>query len=390
MKYLSLILILLALCSCKKPQKMVNANEIEVIESIPQEPVDIIDNTESDSDVEETEVETQKSEKQFDPSKIKISDDGTSTLDAEPAKDITLISNPQTKKLIEKAKEKIKEHKLEQEKMNEVENELEHEKINEKANTISNESSEQTKEAVEIKDEKIIVPNKQVQIKKIEKPTVSKVEVFDHSLFNALLSKHVTPNGIVDYSGLKKNVGKLDSYINQLDQNPIQSTWSKNKQLAYWINVYNAFTIKMILKNFPLKRITDLENGKPWDLKWIKLGGKVYSLNQIENDIIRPDFKDPRIHFAVNCAAKSCPPILNKAYTEDNLNSELDRQTTKFINNSNFNQLDESKASISKIFEWYKEDFGELIIFINKYAKNKLVSDAAIGYNEYDWDLNGM
>ena len=88
------------------------------------------------------------------------------------------------------------------------------------------------------------------------------------------------------------------------------------KKMAYWINVYNAFTIKMIVDNYPVSSITKLHGGKPWDVKWIELGEKKYSLNEIEHNILRPQFKDARIHFAVNCAAQSCPPILNKAWTE--------------------------------------------------------------------------
>ncbi|MEL7124151.1 MAG: DUF547 domain-containing protein, partial [Bacteroidota bacterium] len=148
-------------------------------------------------------------------------------------------------------------------------------------------------------------------------------------------------------------------------------------------------TYRIIINNqFYRESITKLHSGKPWDVKWIKLGGKTYSLNNIENDILRPVYKDARIHFAVNCAAKSCPPLLNKAFTASNLNNLLDQQTKKFVNDSSFNQIEATKVSISKIFEWYSVDFPKLIEFINKYSTQKVNTNAKVKYNEYDWKLN--
>jgi hypothetical protein len=133
----------------------------------------------------------------------------------------------------------------------------------------------------------------------------------------------------------------------------------------------------------------DLDNGKTWDVKWIKLGGKTYSLNQIEHEIIRPQFKDARIHFAVNCAAKSCPPLYNKAYTEENVNRYLEKRTIQFINDNKYNSISTKKAEISKIFEWYQEDFGDLITYLNKYLKQEDISKKAkVSFKEYDWSLN--
>ncbi len=210
----------------------------------------------------------------------------------------------------------------------------------------------------------------------------------DHSKFQKILSTFVSKTGDVDYQGLVKNKATLDEYITELQANPIDKSWSKDKQLAYWINAYNAFTLKLMVDNYPVNSITDLEGGKPWDKSWIKIGDKTYSLNNIENDIIRPQFNDARIHFAVNCAAKSCPPLGNFAYTEANLQSKLESQTKKFIN-SNSNKISENEIAVSKIFEWYASDFGDLINYINKYAETKVSSGATIKYLEYDWALNG-
>lgn len=209
-----------------------------------------------------------------------------------------------------------------------------------------------------------------------------------HDAWDVLLKKHVSATGKVNYKGLQKDKSKLDAYLKSLSDNAPQTSWSKPETMAYWINAYNAFTIKLILDNYPISSITKISNGKPWDDKWIHIGDKVYSLNNIENDILRPTFKDARIHFAVNCAAKSCPPILNQAWTAANLNANLDQQAKKFLANKDFNQISADKATVSKIFEWYAVDFGKLPDFLNKYAATKLNADAKITYNEYNWALN--
>jgi hypothetical protein len=160
------------------------------------------------------------------------------------------------------------------------------------------------------------------------------------------------------------------------------------KKMAFWINAYNAFTIDLIIDNYPVSSILNLDGGKTWDVKRITLGGKKYSLNQIENEILRPVFKDPRIHFALNCAAKSCPPLYNKAFTAENLERALEQRTRQFINDANFNSLTAEKASVSKIFEWYAADFGDLKTYLNKYAVEKLNNSTAIGFLKYNWALN--
>lgn len=212
--------------------------------------------------------------------------------------------------------------------------------------------------------------------------------VLSHESWDALLQKHVSASGKVNYKGFKAEKPKLQAYLDLLAANPIQKDWPRNKKMAYWINAYNAFTIKLIVDNYPITSITKINNGKPWDKKWIKLGGKTYSLNQIENDILRPQFKDARIHFAVNCAAKSCPPILNHAWTADNLNKYLAKQAKRFINDSNYNTISAKKVKISKIFEWYAGDFEDIISYLNKYADVKINANAKVTYMEYNWDLN--
>src|SRR6185503_8950236 len=132
----------------------------------------------------------------------------------------------------------------------------------------------------------------------------------DHHRWSIELKKHVSIDGIVNYEVWSKDTRGIDQYLLQLSTNPVQNDWSKNERLAYWINAYNAFTIKLVLDHYPINSIRDLNEVNPWDEVWIKLGNTTYSLNQIENEIIRKQFNDPRIHFALNCASISCPPLL--------------------------------------------------------------------------------
>lgn len=227
-----------------------------------------------------------------------------------------------------------------------------------------------------------------VKVIKQEAPA-PKQPPFSHDAWDQLLRKYVTSTGNVNYSGFKADEAQLDAYLKSLADNPIQDGWSRGKKMAYWINAYNAFTVKLIVQNYPVSSITKLHGGKPWDHKWINLGGKTYTLNNIENDILRPVYKDARIHFAVNCAAKSCPPLLNRAWTASNLEANFEKQAKAFINSSKFNSIEANSIKVSKIFEWYAKDFGNLVDYLNKYSTTKIDANAQIGYKEYDWALNG-
>ncbi len=210
-----------------------------------------------------------------------------------------------------------------------------------------------------------------------------------HQLWNDLLRSYVSSDGRVDYAGMRSEEAKLDKYLAQLKAYPPQADWSKEEEMAFWINAYNAFTIKLILDNYPVKSIRELYKGNPWDVKWIKIGNKTYSLNEIENDMLRTRFGDARIHFALNCAAKSCPPLYNRAWEAANLSQMLDARARAFINHPGYNRIKPNQAELSKIFDWYAGDFGNLTAFINRYAQTKLQPEASITFLEYDWALNG-
>jgi hypothetical protein len=220
-----------------------------------------------------------------------------------------------------------------------------------------------------------------------------------HHDFDALLKKHVSIDGKVFYPGFKKDRVQLEKYLDLLSNNPPdRRVWSREEQLAYWINAYNAFTIKLIIDHYPIKSIQDLHPkvhvplvNTVWHLKFFKIGGKDASLDEIEHTILRKEFDEPRIHFAINCASFSCPPLLNEAFKAEKLEEQLEFVTTSFINDPKRNQISEDHIQISQIFSWFKGDFTKnttLIGYLNKYSNQAIQARAKITYLKYDWSLN--
>ncbi len=220
-----------------------------------------------------------------------------------------------------------------------------------------------------------------------------------HEKYDALLTKHVDDKGDVDYKGFLKDSTKFDVYLDLLSDNPPAKDWTDDQKKAYWINAYNAFTIKLIMNNYPVKSITDLSkpgsigiiNGV-WHEKFFKIGGNIMNLNAIEHRMLRKKFDDPRIHFAIVCASKSCPKLLNKAYTAEKLDQQLTQQAKDFLADDFRNEIKSpTEANVSKIFTWFKGDFtkkGTLIEFINKYSPTQIEKGTNLGHTEYDWSLN--
>lgn len=221
----------------------------------------------------------------------------------------------------------------------------------------------------------------------------------DHSIYDRLLQEYVDDNGLVDYKGLKTNRQGLRKYLNMLEENAPQKDWSENQKLAYWINAYNAYTLELIITHYPISSIKDIGSSikipfvnTPWDIKFINIGDQEYDLNNIEHGIIRKEFDEPRIHFALVCAAVSCPKLQNRAYLPSKLDDQLTKAARDFLSDDDKNQFKNPKnAQLSKIFNWYGGDFnndGTLIEFINKYAPTKLADNAKITWKEYYWQLN--
>lgn len=219
--------------------------------------------------------------------------------------------------------------------------------------------------------------------------TANSAENVDHSAWDALLKKHVDANGMVDYKGFKADRTELNAYLKTLsDYNP-SNEWSVQELLAYYINLYNAYTVDLILNNYPVKSIKDI-NGA-WTKGIVPVGNKNLSLGGIENGVLRK-MNEPRIHFAINCASMSCPKLLNEAYTAGKINEQLDRATKEFIN-SDKNDISANSPKVSSLFDWYKKDFitdktPTIAAYINQYSKTKINSGATISYKEYDWNLN--
>jgi len=204
---------------------------------------------------------------------------------------------------------------------------------------------------------------------------------------------------MVDYEALKKDEVLLDQYLKILEETDIDKL-SWNDQFAFYINAYNAWTIKLILSAYPgIQSIKELGSlfRTPWKRKIARIGGGIMSLDTIEHEILRPRFKDPRVHFAVNCASRSCPPLRWEPYRGDILDRQLTEMTEAFINDPRHNRLQNSTLYVSSIFKWYSEDFDEDIVgFFRKYARGDLevrlkkqAGEIQIRYLDYDWSLNG-
>ena len=222
--------------------------------------------------------------------------------------------------------------------------------------------------------------------------------VVDHSIYSDLLKKYVH-HGRIDYRGFKTEEAHLDQYLNVLEGVDPKSL-SRNEQFAFYMNAYNAWTIKLILSGYPgVKSIKDLGNifKSPWEKKICRIDGDVVTLDDIEHKILRPRFKDPRVHFAINCAALSCPPLGDRPYMGSTLDRQLDDSTRMFINNPKRNDLKGDTLYVSKLFKWFRGDFNDDVIgFFLKYANEDLKKELAakkggikIKYLHYDWGLNG-
>ncbi|MBW1888522.1 MAG: DUF547 domain-containing protein [Deltaproteobacteria bacterium] len=229
-------------------------------------------------------------------------------------------------------------------------------------------------------------------------PKVWSGDTVDHSLYADLLARYVR-SGVVDYRGFKNEETKLDQYLRVLektDTNKLQ----RNEQFAFYINAYNAWTIKLTLSDYPgIKSLKDLGSlfKSPWKKRICRIDGDIITLDDIEHKILRPRFKDPRVHFAINCAAKSCPPLRSEPYRGGELDQQLDEMTRAFINDFESNRLEDHTLYISKIFKWFEDDFNKDVVgFFLRYAGGDLKKQLEanrdrirIKYLDYDWSLNG-
>lgn len=219
---------------------------------------------------------------------------------------------------------------------------------------------------------------------------------FTHEQWTNLLQKHVNPDGWVNYDGFIKDSLQLNNYLQQIESNyPNEKNWSREQILAYWINAYNAYTVQIVIRNYPVASIKDIKPGvaflnSVWDIKFITIEGEQLDLNNIEHNILRK-MNEPRIHFAVNCASYSCPKLLNTAYEAATIDNQLNQQAIDFINDPKRNVITAEKADVSSIFNWFTGDFtndDSLKDFLNKYSKVPITENTGINFLEYNWNLN--
>lgn len=232
--------------------------------------------------------------------------------------------------------------------------------------------------------------------------------------FDALLGKYVVvaPDGVnrVDYKRWKANPGdvaSLEGYIRQLGARA-PSKMPRDAAFAFWCNLYNAITLKVVLDRYPVASIRDIKSEGlfdpkaytgPWRTKRVTIEGRSYSLDDIENEVLRPVFKDPRVHYAINCASYGCPNLRNKAWTAATLAADLDRAAHDYINHPRgVTMLTGNRLRVSSIYKWFAEDFGGTdagkIAHLRKYAGPKLAAtlsaNPVIAEDAYDWSLNDV
>lgn len=225
--------------------------------------------------------------------------------------------------------------------------------------------------------------------KNLTSTTANSVVNVDHTAWDKILKMYVDANGDVNYKGLKDNREELKKYLKYLSAMQPNDDWSVQELLAFYINVYNAYTVDLIIENYPVKSIKDI-NGA-WTKAIVPIGDRILSLGGIENGVLRK-MNEPRIHFAINCASVSCPKLQDEAYTAAKINEQLEKATREFIN-SEKNQISENSLKLSSIFDWYKRDYvingnESVIDFINPYTDITINQNATIDYLHYNWNLN--
>ena len=231
--------------------------------------------------------------------------------------------------------------------------------------------------------------------------------IIDHSGWQAVLDTYLKAHDSdinrIDYKSLQANgADQLNDYLDSLlDIDPRE--YNKKEQFAYWVNLYNAATVALIIENYPVESITKIKDGilsfGPWDREWLEVGDEILSLNDVEHRILRPIWQDNRIHYAVNCASLSCPNLSAVAFTSENTETQLKKLAKEYVNHPRGISVIKDRLYISSIYDWYKGDFGnsdqELLEHFLQYAehdlKSQLLSLKSVSYkDDYDWQLNDL
>lgn len=230
---------------------------------------------------------------------------------------------------------------------------------------------------------------------------------FEHTALDAVLAAYVDTEGRVDYAGLKANRGLLDTYVDSLavvspESHPERFP-SREDKLVYWINAYNALTLKGVVDAYPVKSVKDIKLFSGFfNRTWHTVGGASYTLNNIEHDILRTDFQEPRIHAAINCASGGCPRLEARAYFPDDVDSRLEAAMTTFLREQRNVTVDPKgkTVTLSKILDWFESDFLEwyktkfnvddpsILDYVALYVEGGFQTTWKVRYHKYDWTLN--
>jgi len=212
--------------------------------------------------------------------------------------------------------------------------------------------------------------------------------------YASLLSKYVEPSGVRygTWHSRENDLQLIREVTEAIGEASMPA--DRNERLAFLINAYNAWMARTVLENWPIDSITDIEGFGIFKKKFLKVAGKTMSFDELEKQTIMPQFKDPRAHFAINCAAVSCPPLHEEPYVGAKLDQQLDLVTTRFLEENPWGveiSKDGSSVRVSKLFDWYRKDFqqaGGVIPFINQYRKIKIPENTRLQFIDYDWALN--
>jgi hypothetical protein len=229
--------------------------------------------------------------------------------------------------------------------------------------------------------------------------TVAAAAAMDHSDYQGVLSAHVNAKGDVDYAAVQAS-GALDAYLTALQTAAEPS--EQAGRMAFWINAYNALTIDLIADNFPLSSIRELDGGDPWESRRFTVAGQLVTLNHIEHQILRP-MGDPRVHAAINCASLSCPPIPPAPISGDTIDAQLEAASERWLRSNGIAiNPQEGSVLISKVFDWYGEDFitaeESKEVAATRFAATYLTEQSAFltsgayttSYMSYDWGINSQ
>ena len=234
----------------------------------------------------------------------------------------------------------------------------------------------------------------------------SSSKIIDHSMWTKVLKENVRmgADGVArfDYGGVNSmSLARLKAYVGNLVLENV-SALNKDEQRAYWINLYNAATVKVVIENFPVESIRDISTGLlssgPWSTPLFDIEGESMTLNDIEHRILRPIWNDPRLHYALNCASIGCPNLQNEAFTAANTEALLDTGAKDYINHPRGVSVTENGLVLSSIYEWFAVDFGEdeaalrahLVSYASGELKEQITATPSIREYVYDWSLNGV